>query len=365
MTFPLNEFLVKATLQRHSEEYLIETQAYIALLESSGLPAIFTLEHLCLEAQVNIAHFRSIERSSRNRFYSRFKLRKKRGGFRVIHVPSNELKYLQRWILNNILQNVPSHGSCRGFDKGTSIKENAKPHLNQEAILKVDLLRFYDSINEHRIFAIFKKMGYHLNLAVSLARLCTITPDNKFFIAFKKNEIELRDQIRGNKQGLLPQGAPTSPKLANLVARRLDERLNALAERHQVVYTRYADDLTFSGSMVILEKLKKVIYKIIRTEGFFVNVGKTKFLKRGSKFQVTGLSVDNAKVKVPSKVKKEIEHHLFHCLKSGAHLHMIKARITNRNFKDWLLGMICYVNDIENDAGKLYLEQFNRIDWPI
>lgn len=365
MTFPLDDFSSKATLQGHSQQYLDETTAYITRLEATGLPALFTLEHLCLEAQVNIAHFRSIETSNRERNYKRFKMRKKRGGFRVIHVPSNELKYLQRWILTNILQHVLSHDTCRGFDKGTSIKDNAKTHLNQEAILKVDLLRFYDTINEHRIFAIFKKMGYHPNFAVSLARLCTITPDNNFLIAFKRSEIKLRDQIRSGKQGLLPQGAPTSPKLANLVAKRLDKRLAALAQKNQVVYTRYADDLTFSGTMETLKSLKKVIYKIIRTEGFFVNVGKTRFLKRGSKFQVTGLSIDNAQVRVPGKVKREIEHHLFHCLKNGAHLHMIKAKITNRNFKDWLLGMICYVNDIEKATGELFMEQFKRIDWPI
>lgn len=365
MTFPLDDFIAKAKSDNRSQGFIDETTAYIQQLEKNKLPILFTLEHLCLEARVNIRRFRLLLDSSRFDGYARFKLRKRNGGYRIIHVPDNDLKYLQRWLLNNVLLQIPSHSNCKGFDPGTSIKTNAAEHLGKAAILKIDLLRFYDSINERRVFAIYKQMGYHPNLAVYLAKVCTIVPDNNFFIAFKQNELNLRNQLRSSGQGILPQGAPTSPKLANLIARRLDKRLTGLAEKHRVNYTRYADDLTFSGERTTLAAMKKVIYRIIISEGFFVNLGKTKMLVRGSKYLVTGLSVDNAVVRVPGHFKKEIEHHLFHCAKNGAHIHMIKSRIKNRNFKDWLLGKICFVYDIEEETGRRYIEEFNRIQWPI
>ena len=125
---------------------------------------------------VHIERIITLTRSNRIDSYKRFKLKKKRGCFRVIQTPNDELKYLQRWILKNILEKVPSHESCKGFDKNTSIKQNADTHLKSDAILKLDLLRFYDSINEKRIYGIFKSFGYHPNLAVSLAKICTIVP---------------------------------------------------------------------------------------------------------------------------------------------------------------------------------------------
>lgn len=365
MTFPLDDFVAKARAEKHSQAFIDETTAYIQQLEKNKLPVLFTLEHLCLEVRVNIRRFRLLLSSSRVDGYARFKIKKRRGGYRTIHVPDNDLKYLQRWLMHNVLFQIPSHSNCKGFDPGTSIKANAAEHLNKAAVLKIDLLRFYDSINEHRVCAIFKQMGYHPNFAVYLAKVCTIVPDNNFFIAFKQNELKLRDQIHGSGQGILPQGAPTSPKLANLVARRLDKRLTGLAEKYQVAYTRYADDLTFSGERATLQVMKKVVYRIIRSEGFFVNLGKTKTLVRGNKYLVTGLSVDNAEVRVPGHIKKEIEHHIFHCVKNGAHIHMIKSGIKNRNFKDWLLGKICFVYDIEEETGRRYLEDFKRIQWQI
>jgi RNA-directed DNA polymerase len=267
--------------------------------------------------------------------------------------------------LTNVLNIMPSHNSCKGFDPRASIKQNAECHLGKESILKIDLLRFYDSINERRIFGLFKSMGYHPNLAVSLAKICTVEPDNNFFIAFKKNELELRDSIKKKGDGILPQGAPTSPKLSNLVTFRLDTRLKGLCDKHNLSYSRYADDLTFSGSLEIIKNVKKAIYHIIRQEGFSINLGKTKTLVRGNKYFVTGLSVHNDIVRVPKKKRKEIEHHLYHCIRNGAHIHIMRSGIKKRNFKDWLLGSICFVYSIEEDTGLQYFEQFQKIEWSL
>lgn len=365
MTFP---FCKKNRTNKpfvHSKGFNLDIRIYSDLLVSKGLPVIYSLPHLCLLAGVDIERIINITESDRIIYYKRFKLKKKRGGFRVIQTPNDELKYLQRWILKNILEKVPSHKSCKGFDKNTSIKQNADTHLKSEALLKLDLLRFYDSINERRIYGIFKSLGYHPNLAVSLAKICTIVPDEMFISSFRLQEIELKDYIVSKNEGILAQGSPTSPKLSNLISINLDIRFTGLANKNGLNYSRYADDLTFSGNFKQLQKVKKVIYRIIREESLFPNYSKTKFIKIGGKFLVTGLNIQNSITTVPKKKKKEIEHHLFHCIDNGVENHIKTAKINNRNFKDWLYGNICFVFSIEQKKGIEYFKEFEKIQWPI
>lgn len=365
MTYLLDIYKQKASELERGDEFIKETSEYFESLSNKELPVVFSLPHLCLTSTVSIRHTISICESNRRDFYKRFKIKKKRGGYRVIQTPSNELKFLQKWILNNILEKIPSHNSCKGFDKDTSIKKNAECHLNTDCVLKIDLLRFFDSINERRVYGIFKSLGYIENLCVSMAKLCTIEHKESFYNSFKSNEQKLKDYLIDKDEGVLPQGAPSSPKLANLVLRRLDLRLTKLCNKRKINYSRYADDLTFSGNEIDLRNIKKIIYRIIHSENLFVNFGKTKFLKRGSSFFVTGLSVHNNEVQVIKRKKKEIEHHLYHCLNNGVMGHLIKAKITNRNFKDWLFGNICFVYSIEPIIGQEFFDKFNRVEWPL
>ncbi|WP_346238682.1 reverse transcriptase family protein [Niabella insulamsoli] len=365
MTFPLEQFLVDVKALDHSDDYQKDITDYINNLQSQKLPVIFSLPHLCILAGVSIPRMLDGNHNNYKKNYKRFKLRKKRGGFRYIHVPDGELKFLQRWILQNILEKIDSHVACKGFDKEASILKNAEVHLNKEAILKIDLQRFYDSINEKRVFGIFKSVGYHSNLAVSLAKICTFLPSFSLLNSFTKTEKELKDKIQQSREGILPQGAPTSPKLANLISRRLDKRIAKLAERRGLSYSRYADDLTLSGNYEELRAVKKGVFRIITGENFYVNNNKTKLLRRGNRFLVTGLSVHNNAVSVPKAKKRVIEHHLFHCNDNGVEQHLKTASIKNRNFKDWLLGNIAFVFSIEKELGEKYFEQFNKINWPI
>jgi len=365
MSFPLSSLTEYTESNSLTPDYTDEIKRYVLKLENNGVPIIFSLPHLGMAAGVSIDWINNIVTGNRQAFYKRFKLAKRSGGYRTIQSPESGLKYLQRWILYNILSCLPSHPASKAFDKGNSIALNASEHLNKDAILKIDLLRFFDSINEERVYGIFSGVGYHKNLAVTLAKLCTILPDNNYFIAFKSYEKKLLDKIQITHSGILPQGSTCSPKLANLIAWRLDNRLFNLAKKNNVQYSRYADDLTFSGNRGTLAKLKKVIYKIIEDENFFVNFGKTKLLVRGNRFFVTGLSIHNDCVRVPQHFKKEIEHHLHHCLKNGVNIHRIKAKIKNRNFRDWLLGKICFIASIEPEVGQKYYALFNKIEWPI
>jgi RNA-directed DNA polymerase len=261
-----------------TSELDLELENYRDKLEERNLPVFYSINHLCLAASVNVDRTFKICESDRIKSYKRFKLTKKRGGYRVIQSPISELKYLQRWILINILSKIESHKSSCGFDKGKSIAQNANVHVGARAILKMDLKRFYDTINEKRVYGIFKAMGYHSNLSVSLAKICTVNPDDNLINSFKIGEDEIKDFILNRDEGLLPQGAPTSPKISNLIARSLDRRLSGLAEKNNLKYSRYADDLTFSGNISELKAIKKTVKHIIKDEHFFVNNSKTRII---------------------------------------------------------------------------------------
>lgn len=367
MTIPLifKRSLPNRRATVHTKAFYDDIAEYRNLISSKGLPVIFSVHHLCLLAGVSVRNIITLCESSRIEYYKRFKLRKKKGGFRILQSPEPELKYLQRWILENILEKQPSHEACKGFDQNSSIKRNAEVHLNKPAILKIDFLRFFDSVSEKQIYRIFKGLGYHGNVAFALAKICTLVPDKTFLKSFKKNERHLKSAILNHNLGILPQGAPTSPKLSNLFCFALDNRLSNLALKHGLGYSRYADDLTFSGEPAKLMAAKKIINKIVKDEKLFINPAKTKLLKRGAPFFVTGLSINNTVVKIPKKKKIDVEHHLHHCLKNGVENHLIKSGIQNRNFKDWLFGNIAFVYSVEKELGQKYFDAFNKIQWPI
>jgi hypothetical protein len=198
--------------------------------------------------------------------YNYFRLRKKSGGVREIMVPDPELKNIQRWILCYILEKINLHDKCTGFRKNKSIKDNAGVHVNQEVILKVDLLRFFDTITRARVIGLFKSLGYHPNLSIDLAKLTTAEHRKSYWIGLSEDEKSL---INTNT-AILPQGAPTSPAIANIICRKLDLRFAQLGKKIGYKYSRYADDLTFSGKFNNLPSMN-VIKKIIKEEGFFIN----------------------------------------------------------------------------------------------
>ena len=164
--------------------------------------------------------------------YVAFEIAKATGGVRRIHAPRHELKVLQRRILDQILARIPTHDACHGFVTGRSAVTNAAVHRDAHVVLKLDLADFFPTIHYRRVTGLFEYYGYCPEVAGRLAALCTHRP--------------LLADGTVAWPGVLPQGASTSPALANVVCRRLDARLTHLAHKVSARYTRYADDLTFS-----------------------------------------------------------------------------------------------------------------------
>ena len=224
--------------------------------------------------------------------------------------------------------------------KNKSIKENAEEHLNKDKILNLDLRDFFGSIHNNRVFYIFKYLcGYNNDVAYFLTKLVTY-----------KNS--------------LPQGAPTSPTISNIVAFMMDIRLDGLARKFNLKYTRYADDITFSGSKdMINDKLMEYIKLIIKECGFEINKNKTRFANKWNRQEVTGLIVNNNKISVPKRYIKEIRQEIYYIRKFGIKEHRNRVGFENKYYRDHLLGKILYVKSINNLKGTELLNDYNRIEW--
>lgn len=281
--------------------------------------------------------------------------------------PSKDLKFIQKWILINILNKYPLASSCTGFIKKKSIFDNAKYHENSDLILKIDLLKFYDTITDKRVYGFFKSLGYVNNLSYSLAKITTAKHRDSYWKGFDEKSKNILSGLVNNMPPILPQGAPTSPMIANILATKMDYRFEGLSRKLGFNYSRYADDLTFSVSGTGRLPKLSVIKTIIELEGFYINPDKTRYMKRGVKQYVTGLTTTNG-VNVSKKYRKNIIEHIYYCRKYGvsSHLEKRKEDFPNYNpikFHNWLYGHICFINSINKTASIKMRDDFNKIDW--
>ena len=220
--------------------------------------------------------------------YRRFTIPKRTGGERVISAPRARLKQAQHWILEHILERLPLVDSAHGFRQGRSIVSNAQPHVGAAVVVNVDLRDFFPTVTYRRVKGMFRRLGYGEETATLLALLCT-EPETleaaldgvTYYVA------------RGARR--LPQGAPTSPAITNVLCRRLDLRLSGFARKHGLTYTRYADDLTISSKQdqtELVGSILAVLHKVAAAEGFVVHPDKVAVRRRGRRQEVTGLVVN-------------------------------------------------------------------------
>lgn len=248
--------------------------------------------------------------------YSHFRLGKRSGGYRTISAPNATLLNVQKTIYKRILLSVNVHPASMGFRQNISVAHNAKAHLGNKQILKADITDFFGSIKKHRIIKVFEKIGYPANISQVLAELCTL--ENK-----------------------LPQGAATSPTLSNIIAYDMDVKLASVAQKSNLTYTRYADDLTFSGEDISFELTLSEIDRIIRDEKFVIQRKKTRFLTEKRRKIVTGISVSSGKkLMIPKAKKREIRKNVHYILTKGLIEHQRFIGSTDPSYMKRLMGYL-------------------------
>ena len=253
--------------------------------------------------------------------YERFSIPKRDGSERPIWAPRPKLKQCQRWVLRNVLERLPMHGAAHGFMPARSIRSNSQPHGDSQMIVKMDLKEFFPTITQPRVKGVFRKAGYREQIATLVSLLCTESPRKVVEEDGKTLFVSLGPRC-------LPQGAPTSPALTNVICLNLDRRLSGLAASLGWRYTRYADDMTFSlpsGKKKAKDTSPSTIIgavnEITRTEGFQVHCKKTRVLRTGTRQTVTGLVVNAQEGPRVSRKVCRMLRAAIHNLSQGKELH--------------------------------------------
>jgi hypothetical protein len=340
-----------------TERRLLKHKTGKKVLAEKGLPVIGKLkqlrELLGIRSAKQLGYF-LLATDQKNGPYTTFTIPKRDGRERVICAPKPQLKWVQRRIHEKILAVVPPHDAAHGFVDGRSTVTNAAKHVGAAVVVKFDLRDFFPTIHYFRVLGLFASLGYPVGdcrfataddadeVAPVLARLCCYAPDPKSW---------------GN--AVAPQGAPTSPAVSNLCCRRLDARLAGLATRMKGVYTRYADDLTFSfkdADGVELGRLRWWVDQICQQEGFAVNQAKFRVIRASQRQVVTGIVVNEA-LRVPREDRRRFRAILFNCRKDGVES---QAR-GNPRFRSYLRGFASYIHMVHPEEGKELLAEVDAL----
>ncbi len=326
-------------------------------LENYKLPIIENVRQLAdlLDISLSQLRFLTFHRTANQvSHYKRFYIKKKTGGTRKISSPMPHLKKLQYWVLENILQIIPIHDAAHGFVENRSIKTNAELHLNAKVVINQDLKNFFPSITFERVRGLFRSFGYSGQLATIFALICT-EPD--------VDEVELDGEVYfvAKSARYLPQGAPTSPVITNILCKRLDNRLMGMASKNQFVYSRYADDITLSTSNEeSMKKIPQILWqskKIIEDESFELHPDKLHVMRDGSRKEVTGVVV-NEKINVGRRKLNQFRALLHNIEKDGPEG---KSWNGNTNVLPSIKGYADFVNMINPQKGEKLLSQVQKI----
>lgn len=278
----------------------------------------------------------------------------KSGGVRLLEAPKPRLREIQRTIVRRILTSVPAHPACHGFEKGCSAATFAAPHARADVVVRVDLRNFFSSIGIGRVRAVFGAVGFDRSIANVLGHICTTATAVE---ALRGIDVHHATLLR---MPHLAQGAPSSPRLANLVARNLDLRIAGYARRNGLVYTRYADDLALSGpSGTDVDALLWTVTAIVEDEGFAVHRPKT-LIRRSHQRQLLAGLVVNSRPTVPRSVYDDLRALLHNCRETGA---AMQNRDGHIDFRAHVYGRIAWVGETNAARRQRLLTMAEQVDW--
>jgi RNA-directed DNA polymerase len=264
--------------------------------------------------------------------YNSFSILKSGGGHRLIQAPVRELKGIQAWILRNILDKLATSPYATAYIKDKSISDNAKPHQNNRFFICIDLEDFFPTISVQRVGKLFLRLGYSKRASAILAHLCTF-------------------------EGRLPQGAVTSPSISNIIASKLDRRIAGYTSKRNIIFTRYADDITLSSNNrnLLHQSLSRVI-KIIKTEHFRVNDAKLRILGPRTRVAITGL------IKNSSEAKFSIGRTKKRHMRAVIHHHFLKNDKDSRYSTELsIIGWLSYLKSVDLESFEKLNQYFSKL----
>ncbi len=285
---------------------------------------------------------------------------------RLLEAPMHLLRRAQRTVLDELLATLPVHEAAHGFVPGRSVVTSAALHVGTEVVVTMDLTAFFATVGAPSVYGVFRRAGLAEPLAHVLTGLCVHEVPQHVLRAMPSGGAGSVDERSALRRALaeahLPQGAPTSPALANLVLRHLDARLAGWAAAAGATYTRYADDLTFSGGAALAARVGAFVAgveRIVRDQGHAVNPHKTRVRRRGVRQSVTGVVVNDRLS--PGRAEVDRLHAILHnCVRSGPDS---QNRDGHPEFRAHLLGRIGWVGQTHPGRAARLRAEFDRIDW--
>jgi hypothetical protein len=344
---------------------------------------VLSLRHLAYCSNTDYTFLRNVVERRANDAYRLFRIKKRlRKGeaqhYRLICVPSPDLLRAQRWIVDNILIHAVPHESSVAFSKGSKLVTAAENHCSCRWLIKMDVRNFFESINEISAYRVFRTFGFQSLVAFELARLCTRIPlTNRTSESAKwrvhPGPVKKIKDYTSPHIGNLPQGAPTSPMLANLACYGLDLELKAIADKLRMNYTRYADDIVFSTeaeafSRVEATDLIGLASAALGRSGLSPNIAKTRVVPPRARKIVLGLLVNSDVPRLSRSFKDSLRMHIHYLLKPGVGP---TAHASRRGFasvaglRNHLLGLVAYAGQVEPAYAEGLKAQLASVEWPV
>jgi retron-type reverse transcriptase len=385
------QFREAALADGHDQSVIANAMAIANEIRSvnPALPPIFTLSHLASLTGNEYEFLRSIIKRDEPEPYRRFSIRKKPSAdgtvrFRIITVPHAPLMRTQRWIAQSILALGRPHHASVAFSKGDTIYDAAKLHCGCRWLIKMDLRNFFESISEIAVYRVFRSIGYQPLVSFEMTRLCTRLGGRSALRSVPRwqryaekwttiTDYRVSTQEQGPAMGHLPQGAPSSPMLANLAMRDFDSSIEKISNRHGLRYTRYADDITLSTKKTNFSRIeaRQIIgqaYAEMGKFGLSPNVAKTRVSTPGARKVVLGLLVDREIPRLSREFKQTMRLHI-HCLTHPSIGPIEHARRRGFNsvigFKHHLQGLLAFAHQIEPLYAQECKTALAKINWPL
>lgn len=332
----------------------------IDTLHSKGLPVFENEVQLANAMGITLKELSFLaysRRVSSVSHYQKFYLPKKSGGKRLISAPMSRLKRIQHWILEHVLYKIPVHNSANGFVPGKSILSNATPHIGKDVVVNTDVKDFFPSISFKRVKGLFMKLGYADKIASILSLICTEAVTEEVLLDGRKYFVQKGERV-------LPQGAPTSPAITNIFCFRLDKRLTGVAQKFNCYYTRYADDITFSGTLQNNDTSKVLwhIKKVLSDEGLTIHPKKIRVMQKSERQEVTGIVVNRQASISREKLRKF--RALLHHIKTKGHEN---ALWNGGSLSNAICGYVSFIKMVSPAKAEKFLKQINELkqlpDW--
>ncbi|MBB4288100.1 RNA-directed DNA polymerase [Rhizobium leguminosarum] len=313
-------------------------QQYIKCISDNKAKPILDTQHLSKLVGYTEQFLFSVSASPLH-FYREYKIAKKNGGVRTLNEPLPTLKAVQKFIAGEILNDVEPHKVAKAFRKNHTLRGNAVIHRRRPFMLKIDIKDFFSNITEHAIYTMFFEIGYTRQVSRLLTGLCTLNNG-------------------------LPQGAPTSPMLSNLVMREFDHTVFEHCVQNDIFYTRYADDMAFSASDDRVKSLIPFIRSELKKYGLEINQKKTSYSGPGARKYVTGIVV-NERLNVLRIDRKNIRQEMYYIRKFGINGHLRKTNNSSPNYVDRLMGRLNFAFFVTKEPHFLedmrYLKELKKV----